>query len=272
MYRPPICRPSIPSRKARDPWAKAARRYRSGGRVELRQQHDLLGRLDHLERHYEHVRGDAVGKTLRMGIGKRIFLVALVSGGSRRPQRLLFGLESPEDVHHVLVNVVKIDLKGSKVVAQHAGVLALRRAFGLPQSGQIGVAVQTWRRRGQVRLAIPGTWRSRVGMIQPLRSGAHKGPGEQDSDLGASIKHLCIVPSQSGQCKNGIRSGRSEPSSSITAGEMTQTPTAWLTSTARPRCAALNHFRPSRRAGFCFVIMSISAWLKPDFARTAIAV
>ena len=117
-------------------------------------------------------------KTLRMRIGKRVFLVALVGGGSLGPQGLLSGLESPEDVQSVLGNVVKIDLQGTKVVAQHAGVLALRRAFDLPQSGQIGVAIQTRHRRRQVRRAILGTRRSRVGMMQPLRMGGQEGPGE----------------------------------------------------------------------------------------------
>jgi len=30
-------------------------------------------------------------------------------------------------------------------------------------------------------------------MIRPLRMGAYQGPGEQDSDPGAAIKHVCIV-------------------------------------------------------------------------------
>jgi hypothetical protein len=45
-----------------------------------------------------------------VGPGKQIFLMALVGGGPLRPQGLLSGLKSPEDVQDVLVNVVKIDL------------------------------------------------------------------------------------------------------------------------------------------------------------------
>jgi hypothetical protein len=49
---------------------------------------------------------------------------------------------------------VEIDLLSDKPGAEHARVLALWSALGLPKAGQIGLAVEARRRRGQVGLAV----------------------------------------------------------------------------------------------------------------------
>src|SRR5262249_44826620 len=100
-------------------------------------------------------------------------------------------------VHCILCDVVCVDLQSPEPVAENTVVFSLGSLFRLPQAGDIRFAVQAWRRRSQIRVAVFCTGNPRIRIVQPLPE-AHawdcqnSDQGENQSGCACSIK--CHVP------------------------------------------------------------------------------
>src|SRR5262249_37071664 len=137
----------------------------------------------------------AARKALSMGILQRILGAVLDNSGSLRSKRLVFGLQAPKYVQNIFVDVVSIDLQNREPFAENALVFGRRPAFHIAQSRKIRLAVESWRGRCEVGLAVFCTRSARVRVIQPLRMRVRECPGKQDSEGRALKSHGRNLPS-----------------------------------------------------------------------------
>src|SRR5438128_11502571 len=109
-----------------------------------------------------------------------------------RAKRLFFRLHAPKYVQKIRGDVVRVRLQSSESLAQNTVVLARRTPLRLPDSGDIGFAVQAGCRSSQVRLAVFRTRDARVRIVRPLRISTREGSGKSESherDEDSSMKH-----------------------------------------------------------------------------------
>src|SRR5881296_1082887 len=109
-----------------------------------------------------------------------------------RPKRFFFGLHAPKYVQKIRGDVVRVRLQSSESLAENTIVFARGTPLGLPDSGDIGLAVQAGCGSSQVRLAVFRTRDARIGIVRPLRISTREGSGKSDSherDEDSSLKH-----------------------------------------------------------------------------------
>src|SRR5204863_8138255 len=122
----------------------------------------------------------------------RVLFPVLHDRSGLRPKRLVFGFHAPKYVQKILGDVVRVRLQISEPLAENTVVFARGTPFRLPDSRDIGLAVQTGCGSSQVRLAVFRTRDARVRIVRPLRISTREGPGKNYSherDEDSSMKH-----------------------------------------------------------------------------------
>src|SRR5438093_8830637 len=111
---------------------------------------------------------------------------------SFRAKRFFFGLHAPKYVQKIRGDVVRVRLQISEPLAHHTVVFARGTPLRLPDSRDIGLAVQAGCGSSQVRLAVFRTRDARVRIVRPLRISTGEGSGKSHSheqDEISSMKH-----------------------------------------------------------------------------------
>ena len=167
----------------------AAVRVDLTGRIAGARDHDdFAGCLDHLERQHQHAAGKARRQTVR-GLKLLAGLSLPKDGDGLRTHRLLLGFQTPKHIENVLRDIGDIDLQLRKPGTQDPGEFVDGRAFCLPDAGHIGLAVEPWGWRRQVRSAVCGAGNLGVAMIQPLRLDTHRSSSQQQSERERASQH-----------------------------------------------------------------------------------
>src|SRR5436309_10221243 len=114
-------------------------------------------------------------------------------------KRLFFGLHAPKYVQKIRGDVVRVRLQISEPLAENTVVFARGTPFRLPDSRDIGLAVQTGCGSSQVRLAVFRARDARVRIVRPLGMSMRESSGKNDSyerDEHSSIRHRLMGPPQ----------------------------------------------------------------------------
>src|SRR3989441_13246960 len=134
---------------------------------------------------------DAAGKALCERTLQRALPAVVHNRSGFRAKRLFFGLHAPKYVQKIRGDVVRVRLQSSEPLAQNTVVFARGTPLRLPDSRDIGLAVQAGCGSSQVRLAVFRAWDVRIGIVQPLGISI-QGSGKSDSNdrnEGSSITH-----------------------------------------------------------------------------------
>ncbi len=130
---------------------------------------------------------DAVGQTVQRGVERARLGMAAEQRRACRRERPLVGLEIGEDVPEVS--------RVERLAESEQHTRAARFTLHLPDSGEIGFAVQHRRRRRHVDLAVRRAGRPGSGVVHPLGAGGDAGGKTRDcgpegaADMSAHTRH-----------------------------------------------------------------------------------